>query len=335
MAGKDPCGTQSTGTSKVLSHIAFNPIGQPEPYKHGDDFYQFCNRFTEFVCLHGIEAKLDLLFLSLVDDKTHASLKFALLENEDKLCPVKLCDAYKRVKNPGLINGAIIAQLFTMKQEIHESIDEFSYRIVKIAQKMTADEMTISSHKLEAFILGISNVHIKVEILRCENISFEQAVHKARQIESILKGNNEPDLTTDHQSCHHLDHDTGHWTTVSKMRARKRPEKYYSHRSKSRPYTIKNNNTSFFRERSYDANPKPHNVRSNKSARRCRDDDQWCPFQLKGKSYFRHPSRSVSEHLNMLAAVIDHIVIIIEIIVTLNGRPMIRLRITAIIKLIK
>ena len=296
MAGKDPSGTESTGISNILSHIAFNPIGQPEPYKHGDDFYQFCNRFTEFVCLHGIKAKLDLLFLSFVDNKTHASLKFAPLEDEDKLCPVKLCDAYKRVMNPGLINGALIAQLFTMKQEIHESIDEFSYRIVKIAQKMTADERTISSHKLEAFILGIENVHIKVELLRCENISFQQAVHKARRIESILKGNNEPDLPADHPSSLELDPDRDHhWTTVSKSKAGQRPEKIDSrYRSKSRPYTIKNHNKSFFRERSYDTN-----ARSSKIARRCRDDDQWCPFQLKGKRYFKHPSRSVSEHLNM------------------------------------
>ena len=41
MAGEDPSGTESTGISNILSHIAFNPIGQPEPYKHGDYFYQF------------------------------------------------------------------------------------------------------------------------------------------------------------------------------------------------------------------------------------------------------------------------------------------------------
>ena len=67
---------------------------------------------------------------------------------------------------------------------------------------MTADKRTVNIHKLEAFILGIKNVHIKIELMRCENISFQQAIQKAWQIESIiLKGNNEPDLPADHQFC--------------------------------------------------------------------------------------------------------------------------------------
>jgi hypothetical protein len=75
MAGKDSCESKSTGICDILSHYSMKSIGQPEPYERGNDFYQFCDRFTDFVRLHGIDEDLDLLFLSYVDDRTHATLK--------------------------------------------------------------------------------------------------------------------------------------------------------------------------------------------------------------------------------------------------------------------
>ena len=307
MAGKEPSEAYSTGICDIFSHPSLKPIGQPEPYKHGDDFYQFCDRFTEFVRLHEISKKLDLLLLSFVDDRSHATLKTVHLEDGDKLCPVKLCDAYKRAMNPGLVNGDLIAQLFTMKQENRESIDDFSYRIRKIAQKMTADENTVNSHKLEAFILGMHSVHIKVELIKCENISFEQAVTKARKLEQIIKGSSNLSAPVDGQSCDKIDSDSKSddsyqgWSTINRSRARHRRNDYKSKsRSKMRP---KYNSRSFSRERSYQTNlrcPKKNGSRSTKVSRNSRDDDLWCPFRQNGKKsyYSANSSSSESEHLN-------------------------------------
>ena len=307
MAGKEPS-EEDHSSGDIFTLISVNPIGQPKPYKHGDDFYQFCDRFTEFVCLHNITTKLDLLLLSFVDDRTHATLKTVPLENEDKLCPVKLCAAYKRGIDPGLANGHLIAKLFTMKQELNESVDNFAYRINKIAQKMRADEGTVNSHKLEAFILGVHNVHIKIELIKCEKISFGQAITRAREFEQIIQGNKEPSSPINHHHHDEIDHkvrssdSNDEWTTVNRSRPKHRPVKYESrHRHKVRP---RNNDRSFSSERSYLTREKDTSRKCAKIKRKSRDDDHWCPFRRKGKrnNSFQSSSSSSSEHFKHVSS---------------------------------
>jgi hypothetical protein len=61
MAGKDPCESKSTGICDIFCHYSMKLIGQPEPHERGNDFYQFCDRFTDFVRLHGFDKNLDLI----------------------------------------------------------------------------------------------------------------------------------------------------------------------------------------------------------------------------------------------------------------------------------
>ena len=49
-------------------------IGKPRQYVHGDNVYQFCDRFIEYVTINDIKKNLDLIFLSLVDNRTHGSV---------------------------------------------------------------------------------------------------------------------------------------------------------------------------------------------------------------------------------------------------------------------
>ena len=297
MAGKDPSGMESTGNSDIFSHISLYLIGKPQPYCHGDDFYQFCDRFIQFVRLHDISAKLDLLLLSFVDNRTHAILKTVQLEDEDKSCPVKLCDAYKQAMEPGLLNGALLAQLFTLKQNINESVDNFSYRISNIAQKLRADESTINSHKFEALVQGLNSVEIKMELIRSQDISYDQAVISARKIEGILQCNSKPIPVENIQISDHInktvcDRGTNYELEHSRSadhrsRARHRPHDHKLYfRSKMRP---KYNDRSFSRERSYrNSNYKEDGRRTARQIRRCRDEDTWRPFSHKrGKKHYR------------------------------------------------
>ena len=85
-----------------LRHVSI--IGKPRQFVHGDNFFQFCERFTEYVSINELKKNLDLIFLSLVDNRTHASLKTVALEDEVKVDPVKLCAAFKNAINPDVGN---------------------------------------------------------------------------------------------------------------------------------------------------------------------------------------------------------------------------------------
>ena len=162
-------------------------ISKPRHFKFGDNFYQFCDRFIEYVRINDIYRNLDLIFLSLVDDRTRASLKCVPLKNEDKLCPESLCKAFRAAFNPNIGNGAMIAQIYTIKQDHCESIDDFCYRLGNIAQKMDMPEKELDFHKLEAFIKGIKDNAIRVEIARDKkNLSYGKAVIAAKQLEAFF-----------------------------------------------------------------------------------------------------------------------------------------------------
>lgn len=162
-------------------------ISKPRHFKIGDNFYQFCERFIEYVRINDIYRNLDSIFLSLVDDRTRASLKCVPLTNKDKLCPESLCKAFKAAFSPNIGNGAMLAQIYTIKQNYFESIDDFCYRLGNIAQKMDMPEKELDFHKLEAFIKGIKDNAIRVEIARDKkNLSYGKAIIAAKQLEAFF-----------------------------------------------------------------------------------------------------------------------------------------------------
>ena len=71
-----------TTLTDSFSHTSL--IGKPRHFKLGDNFYQFCERFIEYVNINGITWHLNVIFSSLLDDRTHASLKNVTLADEDK-----------------------------------------------------------------------------------------------------------------------------------------------------------------------------------------------------------------------------------------------------------
>ncbi|KAL5256458.1 hypothetical protein ACHWQZ_G011636 [Mnemiopsis leidyi] len=81
----------------------------------------------------------------------------------------------------------MLAQIYTIKQNYFESIDDFCYRLGNIAQKMDMPEKELDFHKLEAFIKGIKDNAIRVEIARDKkNLSYGKAIIAAKQLEAFF-----------------------------------------------------------------------------------------------------------------------------------------------------
>ena len=173
-------------------------FGKPRQYIHGDNFYQFCERFKEYVSINSLDKHLDLIFLSLVDNRTHATLKNVSLNDEEKKCSTKLCKAFKDAINPNVGNAAILAKLYTIKQNNRESIDDYTYRLGNITQKLAMKDDDLSNHKLEAFIKGLENSAIKIELAKDKkNLEYESAVTAAKTLEVFF---NENDNQADYAS---------------------------------------------------------------------------------------------------------------------------------------
>ena len=68
-----------------------------------------------------------------MDNRTHASLKTVALEDEQKVDPAKLCAAYKDAMNPDVGSATILGKLYNLRQQQHESIDDFTYKLSNIA----------------------------------------------------------------------------------------------------------------------------------------------------------------------------------------------------------
>ena len=162
-------------------------VGKPRQFVYGDNFHQFCDRFIEYVTINELKKNLDMIFLSFVDNRTHASLKSVELDDEDKADAAKLCDAFKKAINPVVSNANALAKLYNLKQKSHESIDDYNYRLGIIAQKLNFSPSDLTSHKLEAFIQGLRNSAIKLEIVRDrKNLTYDKAVSSAKSLEAFF-----------------------------------------------------------------------------------------------------------------------------------------------------
>ena len=172
-----------------LRHITI--IGKPRQlHVHGDNFYQFCDRFIEYVTINDIKKNLDLIFLSLVDNRTHGSLKSIALEDDEKICPKKLCKAYKLTLYPDVGNATVLAKIYSIKQQSHESIDDYKFRLDGIAEKSSLSSEDLTIHLRDAFIKGLKNSAIKFEIVRDQkDLDMDKALSIAKRLEAFFYEN--------------------------------------------------------------------------------------------------------------------------------------------------
>ena len=180
------------GERERIGHMTIT-VGKPKPYVHGDNFYQFCNRFIDFVTINEIKSKnLRTIFLSLVDNRTYGTLADYELQCGEAFCPIKLCDAYKKAMNPTMNNGQLLSALYRMTQIDRESVDDFICRINELACKLEMDKREIMSIKLSVFTNGLSSNAAKIEFAKFDEgrLRYEDAINMARKIEKIVTENN-------------------------------------------------------------------------------------------------------------------------------------------------
>ncbi len=92
-------------------------------FRHGDDFSQFCSRFLQYVDLSKIkDENLNLIFLSMLDDRTYTKLAGIEIENDDAKSAVKFCKIYEHAYYPSDNTANIASDLIAMSQEIYEKL---------------------------------------------------------------------------------------------------------------------------------------------------------------------------------------------------------------------
>lgn len=259
-----------------LSKLGLGSIMKPRPFTYGQNFYQFCDRFIQFVNFTKTNTNLDLAFLSFVDNRTHAKLNNLKIDPEAKECPVKLCEAYKAAMYPDIDNGDILSQLLSIKQNQGESVDDFSYRLDLLAQKLQeSDDDLIDKHKSTAFANGLINQSIKIELKKSANRPYLDSVNLAKRIEVIQP------CTVD--TTANIDLEIGR--KISEINPFKNDneikESWPRGRSRS-PYPSRENWRS--NSRSYDQLKSRSNISKSRSSER--------PYNNNNRSYSRSPRRN-------------------------------------------
>jgi hypothetical protein len=167
-------------------------IIRPQQFRYGGDFKQFCSRFQQYVELGKIkDDDLNLIFLSMLDDRTYTKLSAIEIEEDDAKEAKNFCEIYLRAYYPSVNTANVASDMMKMTQGNFETIDDFSYRIdQKSARLNTAD---INLVKYTAFVNGLKNKNIQMELRK--SIDFEQVksyadvVNMAKNLESYDQTN--------------------------------------------------------------------------------------------------------------------------------------------------
>ena len=72
----------------------------------------------------------------------------------------------KKAMNPDVGSATILGKLYNLRQQQHESIDDFTYKLNNTAQKLRCKAAELDNHKIEAFVKGLKSDTIKLEIVR-------------------------------------------------------------------------------------------------------------------------------------------------------------------------
>ena len=170
-----------------ISKLTVANFAKPKPYVHGEDFRQFCVKFLRYIELNELSRpNLYLVFLSMLDNRTDEILNNVVLEETEKADAKAFCKKYITVFDPTITNDEVICELFTIKQEVGQSIDDFVYKIENISNKMNAEGINnalLEQQKKAAFINGLINDNLRLYLKTTEHKLLKEAVTYARKYE--------------------------------------------------------------------------------------------------------------------------------------------------------
>ena len=166
--------------------LGLNLIERPAKFKYGQDFNTYCTRFEEYVQLHSIQnARLHLLFLSNLDERSYKKLKDVSLTPPEKAYCELFLKKYRQVYYPSGETVSHQMQLGSIKQKLEESVDDFSFRLTELANKAYTDRVLRESCSFLAFMQGIRDTDLKVKLNESDVRSYREAVSFAKRIERV------------------------------------------------------------------------------------------------------------------------------------------------------
>ena len=168
--------------------------GKPPKLRAGGDLCIFLDRFEHHYVLSGEShvSSLDLRLLNLIeDDNLYRKFRSILrsIEPASKRSVTLFTAAIKSVLYPETESRTLRDTLYTMKQDVNESVEDFSLRIESEAAKAFSSlEQSLRNEAcLSALSNGISSVHIRRKLKEAEIRSFEAATRLAIKHEHILE----------------------------------------------------------------------------------------------------------------------------------------------------
>ena len=103
---------------------------------YGENFDQYADRFLQYIPTSQIKSSnLNLVFLQLLDDRTYDILKDIPLRREEKSDAELFVSIYKAALCPSSRSAAMRTEVFNLRQDETESIDDFAYRLRELAKK--------------------------------------------------------------------------------------------------------------------------------------------------------------------------------------------------------
>lgn len=164
--------------------LSLSNFAKPKAFSYGENISTFCDRFLEYVTINKITENLDLIFLSLVDNRTHSKLKGVAISADEKASVMKLCEAYQKALSNGLNDTDVMSAIFQLKQGSNESIDDLTYRLDLLASKITDMEQNqLDKFKIGALASAVNNELIKSELRKGSITSYLEAAKMAILIE--------------------------------------------------------------------------------------------------------------------------------------------------------
>ena len=166
---------------------------RPKPYKTGENFVIFCERFKQYVYLSKLtEKNLYMHFLLLVDDRTYQRLVDVNLDTQEKGDAELFCEKYIAQFHPDSEKLSLQTEVLSCRQTSAETIIDFSYRLKEKAKIAFTDKNVQEINCRLAFLNGVRNPEIRRKLYEANLKSFEEAVEMAERlnrVDALMKQN--------------------------------------------------------------------------------------------------------------------------------------------------
>ena len=188
---EEPAATSEEMITSLVSGISSltNPHIKPRSFVTGENFAKFCTRFIQYVYLSKLsDPNLYLHFLHLLDDRTYQKLINVTFEHDSEKENAELfCKKYLAAYYPASEIQSRQTELLSCKQRSTESVDDYSFRLVELANIAFSDDNTREINSKIAFLSGIYQPDMRRKLNELELPTLKDAIEFAKRLERVDK----------------------------------------------------------------------------------------------------------------------------------------------------